>query len=89
MAGAFLSEVILTFFLLMVVCAATDSNKSNQVCLAASVSFSCNFVYHNPCNMICLGCLTTLSVNPFSLVRLFCFVPCEFIIRILDVDISV
>ena len=29
--GAFLSEVILTFFLLMVICAATDSNKSNQV----------------------------------------------------------
>jgi len=55
---AFLVEIILTFFLLMVVCAATDSNKSNQtlIPLAIGVCVTC-------CHLMALpvdGC----SLNP-------------------------
>jgi len=55
---AFLVEIILTFFLLMVVCAATDSNKSNQtlIPLAIGICVTC-------CHLMALpvdGC----SLNP-------------------------
>jgi len=55
---AFLAEMILTFFLLMVVCAATDSNKSNQtlIPLAIGICVTC-------CHLVALpidGC----SLNP-------------------------
>jgi len=55
---ALLVEIILTFFLLMVVCAATDSNKSNQtlIPLAIGLCVTC-------CHLIALpidGC----SLNP-------------------------
>jgi MIP family channel proteins len=55
---AFLVEIVLTFFLLMVVCAATDANKSNQtlIPLAIGVCVTC-------CHLMALpvdGC----SLNP-------------------------
>jgi len=55
---AFLVEIILTFFLLMVVCAATDSNRSNQtlIPLAIGICVTC-------CHLMALpvdGC----SLNP-------------------------
>jgi len=56
--AAFLSEVVLTFFLLLVVCAATDSNKSNQtlVPLAIGLCVTC-------CHLMSLP-ITGTSLNP-------------------------
>jgi len=56
--AAFLSEVILTFFLLLVVSSATDSNKSNQtlVPLAIGLCVTC-------CHLMSLT-LTGTSLNP-------------------------
>jgi len=57
-ASAFLSEVVLTFWLLLVVCAATDSRKSNQtlVPLAIGLCITC-------CHLMSLP-ITGTSLNP-------------------------
>jgi MIP family channel proteins len=56
--SAFLSEVILTFFLLQVVCAATDANKSNQTLVPLAIGI-CVTV----CHLMSLT-LTGTSLNP-------------------------
>jgi len=55
---AFLSEIILTFFLMMTICAATDQNKSNQtlVPLAIGLCITC-------CHLMSLP-ITGTSLNP-------------------------
>lgn len=55
---AFLSEIILTFFLMMVVCAATDSNKSNQLLVPLAIGL-CITV----CHLMAVP-ITGTSLNP-------------------------
>jgi len=74
---AFLSEIILTFFLMMTICAATDSNKSNQTLVPLAIGFAITC-----CHLMSMP-LTGTSLNPtrsFASAAVASNVPgCEFV----------